>query len=523
MGKNASKEAGSARRPADRRQRSGPADAEAGRHSVATILGLVEKSLQLRSINFTRTGDLITAIFTRGSNNNKAFAFFTVQENTRRLAVIFKLGGHEASVPPSQRAAVAELLTRANYGLHLCTWSMDTNDGEVRLMASAETTGLERVGTLDAAFGHAYDACTVVFWTYAAAIRDCSAGRVGCVRDAVRACESPGGYSSSPRAAARGSGAGAGAGAGAGGPPAGVRTLLAGAVAALAGGGPAGSDTVMRVVGDVDLDEVGGGIGEHELELVRSRRIGKGGQGEVYLGALHGAPVAVKVLPTAGQTLAQIRSFVAEIRIHARLKHPNVVEVYGVCRKDGQLLQVVQLCQNKSLDCVLSSDNFADFAASHDNRVRLAMETASGMAYLHGRDVLHLDLKPQNLLVTDSMHIKVCDFGLAMAQPASRTHIEGFCSGTPLYMAPEVLKSGHASKAADVYAYGLILYELFTGRQPFDTAPRAGFFERVKSGLRPEIPDDMHAGAADLARRCWAPDPASRPTFAEVQASLTNL
>lgn len=328
--------------------------------------------------------------------------------------------------------------------------------------------------------------------------------------------------------------AGGSGGSGGGGSDVGVATLLAKLLemhaAANASSGGAETAVARAAVAGMDLEDLGGGIMCSELVVNtadRKMRLGKGGMGEVYLGEYCGAAVAVKALPAAGQSSRMIEMFVAEVKLQAALKHPNIVQVMGVCRQDDQLLLVQELCQNKSLGDVLGNQKFSGVLTT-SMRIRMLVDTAQGMLFLHGRDVVHLDLKTLNLLVTESFHVKVGDFGLSQ-QLDTRMSAVDMRSGTPFYMAPELLRDGRGGKPADVYAFGIVMYEVVTRREPYGDMQLRGhampaFYRRVyEEHLRPTMPEDTPPRLRDLIVRCWAPDPRARPDFREVLRELKEF
>jgi serine/threonine protein kinase len=143
-----------------------------------------------------------------------------------------------------------------------------------------------------------------------------------------------------------------------------------------------------------------------------------------------------------------------------------------------------------------------------------------GMKYLHSREILHRDLKPGNLLLDERVHLKICDFA------ATRLLDCGCVANNQVnpYVAPEVLEGGAPSKKADVFAFGLIVYELLTGTSVFPKgATQAQILDLQRAGTRPEIPKTIGRPVAKLIERCWSKNPADRPNFDETYRILEDI
>ena len=162
---------------------------------------------------------------------------------------------------------------------------------------------------------------------------------------------------------------------------------------------------------------------------------------------------------------------------------------------------------------------------------RLAIDAARGMTFLHAADVVHRDLKSANLLVTSGFSVKVADFGLARVK-ARATTMTGQM-GTMQWMAPEVLSNCRYTEKADVYSFGVILWELVTRACPYE-AETEGQIQAamavLKDGLRPRVPSTAEMQPVrfptpyvQLMEQCWAQDAAARPPFAEVLGSLEGM
>lgn len=196
------------------------------------------------------------------------------------------------------------------------------------------------------------------------------------------------------------------------------------------------------------------------------RKLGQGGMGTVYqaVDTMLEREVAIKLLrrELAGETELAER-FRTEAIILARLNHPNIATLYGLTREGAQLLMVMEFVRGETLDRIVKRDG------------RVAPRTAAGwacqvldaMAYAHRRGVVHRDIKPPNLMVTEEDIIKVMDFGIARVLGSAHQTQLGHVVGTASYMAPEQIRGQEVDGRTDLYALGIVLYQLVTGLRPF--------------------------------------------------------
>jgi serine/threonine protein kinase len=140
-----------------------------------------------------------------------------------------------------------------------------------------------------------------------------------------------------------------------------------------------------------------------------------------------------------------------------------------------------------------------------------------GMYFVHCGGIIHRDLKPANVLLDPISHYpKIADFGLSRQEEVNSTMTGG--QGTPLYMAPEIINGDRYSNKADVFSFGVLLYEIVTGKQPLQNSGGSAFrlFAKVTAGSRETIPDTVEHLTAGLISRCWDANPDDRPTFLEI-------
>ena len=247
------------------------------------------------------------------------------------------------------------------------------------------------------------------------------------------------------------------------------------------------------------------------------RPLGCGGMATVYLG--HDSeldrPVAIKVLAEnlAGDEAFR-RRFLREARLAARLSHPNVVSVYDAGEEaDGRPYIVMEHVDGETLAEVLSERG----PLPADEAAMLAAQACRGLAHAHAAGLVHRDVKPQNLLLRRDGTLKVADFGIARAAEATALTQAGTVLGTAAYLSPEQALGQEATPAADVYSLGAVLYELLTGRPPYELESLADLAAKQAEGaitpvgeLAPAVPQRLE----DAVMRSLARNPAYRPASA---------
>jgi len=248
--------------------------------------------------------------------------------------------------------------------------------------------------------------------------------------------------------------------------------------------------------------------------------LGRGGMGEVYRAddLKLGEPVALKFLPERiardGDALARLHR---EVRTARGVAHPNVCRVFDVGEVDGESFLTMEYVDGEDLASLLRRIG----RLPPDKALEIARQLCAGLAAAHARGVLHRDLKPANVMLDGSGRAKLTDFGLAAATEELGRG-DAF-EGTPAYMAPEQLEGREVTAKSDLYALGLVLYELFTGRRPFAGAGRAEI-RRLQTETAPPTPSSLAEGIDALTERailrCLAPEPADRPASALAVAAM---
>lgn len=267
-------------------------------------------------------------------------------------------------------------------------------------------------------------------------------------------------------------------------------------------------------------------------DLEEIRELGSGTYGSVFHGKWKGSDVAIKRIKAscfAGRPSDRerlIADFWREALTLSSLHHPNVVSFYGVVRDgpDGSLATVTEFMVNGSLKQFLQKK---DRTIDRRKRLIIAMDTAFGMEYLHGKNIVHFDLKCENLLVNmRDPHRPVCKIGdLGLSKVKQHTLVSGGVRGTLPWMAPELLSGKtKVTEKIDVYSFGIVMWELLTGDEPYSDMHCASIIGGiVNNTLRPQIPTWCDPEWKALMESCWGPDPADRPTFSEISQRLRTM
>ena len=193
--------------------------------------------------------------------------------------------------------------------------------------------------------------------------------------------------------------------------------------------------------------------------------LGRGGMGEVYraMDLTLGQSVALKFLPEeASRNQRLLERFHGEVRVARLVSHPNVCRVYDIGEIEGMPFISMEYVDGEDLAGLLTRIG----RLPADKAVDTARRLCAGLAAAHDRGVIHRDLKPQNIMMNKRGEVVIMDFGLA-AIASELTGAEAR-NGTPQYMSPEQLKGSVVTAKSDIYALGLVLYELFTGKKPYD-------------------------------------------------------
>ncbi|KAL2469461.1 Leucine-rich repeat protein kinase family protein [Abeliophyllum distichum] len=262
--------------------------------------------------------------------------------------------------------------------------------------------------------------------------------------------------------------------------------------------------------------------------------LGRGGFGVVYKGEFHdGTKIAVKRMESGAMGTKGMNEFQAEIAVLTKVRHRHLVALLGYCINGNERLLVYEYMPQGTLSQHLFEWQERGYQPlTWKQRVTIALDVARGVEYLHSlaqQSFIHRDLKPSNILLSDDMRAKVADFGLVRNAPDGKYSVETRLAGTFGYLAPEYAATGRVTTKVDVYAFGVVLMEIITGRKALDeTMPDershlVTWFRRVlihKDSLHKAIdpildPDDETyeslCKVAELAGHCTAREPFQRP------------
>ncbi|CAL8367618.1 unnamed protein product [Lota lota] len=261
-------------------------------------------------------------------------------------------------------------------------------------------------------------------------------------------------------------------------------------------------------------------------EVFLQSRIGSGSFGTVYKGKWHG-DVAVKILKVTDPTPEQFQAFRNEVAVLRKTRHVNILLFMGYMTKDN-LAIVTQWCEGSSLykHLHVQETNYKMFQL-----IDIARQTAQGMDYLHAKNIIHRDMKSNNIFLHEGLTVKIGDFGLATVKARwSGSHLVEQPSGSILWMAPEVIRmqdNNPYSFQSDVYSYGVVLYELMTGELPYSLIDRdqiifmvgRGYLSPDLSKLYKSCPKAMKRLVAD----CIKKSKEERPLFPQILSSIELL
>jgi hypothetical protein len=249
-----------------------------------------------------------------------------------------------------------------------------------------------------------------------------------------------------------------------------------------------------------------------ELAFPNNCKVGIGTFGEVKKAYWRKTLIAVKFLKKMENEEENIKTFVEELNILKKLRHPNILLYIGASVTPPYYFLVTEYCENGNLfDYIHASSK--RFTIKNKDRLKIALEIARGVNYLHSFNppILHRDLKSLNILLDKNLTVKIADFGWARLRDIHMTKQRG----TFQWMAPEVIKKNNYSEKADVYSYGIILWELWVQEPPYFNVDRVYVAKKVATDryYRPQLTDEIPEDIQHLIVSCWDYDPDKRPTF----------
>ncbi|KAL9352514.1 hypothetical protein Peur_055194 [Populus x canadensis] len=280
-------------------------------------------------------------------------------------------------------------------------------------------------------------------------------------------------------------------------------------------------------------------LGQATNNFDSEKELGDGGFGTVYYGKLQdGREVAVKRLYE--HNYKRVKQFMNEIEILTRLHHKNLVCLYGcTSRRSRELLLVYEYIPNGTVADHLHGDQAKSSPLTWPIRMSIAIETASALAYLHASDIIHRDVKTNNILLDNNFSVKVADFGLSRLFPKEVTHVSTVPQGTPGYVDPEYHQSYQLTDKSDVYSFGVVLIELISSMPAVDITrhrheinlsnlaiskiQKCAFDELIDSRLGYNSDEEvkrMTTSVAELAFQCLQQDKETRPSMENVLQQL---
>lgn len=251
-------------------------------------------------------------------------------------------------------------------------------------------------------------------------------------------------------------------------------------------------------------------------KLFLGQKFACGAHSRLYHGFYNEKPVAVKVIRQPDGDENEIlasrleKQFNREVTILSRLHHKNVVQLVAACINPPVFCVITEYLSGGSLRSFLHKRD----PGSVDLKqfVSMALQIARGMEYLHSQGVIHRDLKSENLLFTEDMCLKIVDFGIACEEVNCDYLNED--PGTYRWMAPEMISHKPYNRKVDVYSFGIVLWEIATGRVPYeDMTPVQAAFAVVHKNVRPKLPENCPLAMTKLIEMCWAQNPERRPDF----------
>jgi serine/threonine-protein kinase len=261
-------------------------------------------------------------------------------------------------------------------------------------------------------------------------------------------------------------------------------------------------------------------IGKYELEKFLG-----GGMSHVYRARdrVLGRTVAVKILTEQGCQDQEAKSrFLMEARMAGNIQHENIISIHDYGEEDGRPYIVMEFLVGQDLRDAIKNGATGDL----ENKLRIALQVARALEYVHARKIIHRDIKPENVHLDGSGKAKLMDFGIAKSEGLSLTRT-GFALGTPYYMSPEQVLGQPVTELVDVYAFGILMFELLSGTKPIsgDTVERL-FYMILHEPLNPKPLHDagVPQHLVDFTLRCAAKKPEERPqSFSEICSTLERL
>ncbi|CAI0381313.1 unnamed protein product [Linum tenue] len=262
---------------------------------------------------------------------------------------------------------------------------------------------------------------------------------------------------------------------------------------------------IVPLPGCIEIPSDGTDVWEIDASQIKvENKVASGAYGDLYKGMYCSQEVAVKVLKPERVSAEMLREFSQEVYIMRKVRHKNVVQFIGACTQPPNLCIVTEFMARGSIYDFLHKQNGVFKLPS---LIKVAIDVSKGMNYLHQNSIIHRDLKTANLLMDENEVVKVADFGVARVQTQSG-----------------VIEHKPYDHKADVFSFGIVLWELLTGELPYAyLTPLQAAVGVVQKCLRPTIPKQTQPRLAELLEKCWKQDPTQRPSFCEIIDILQKI
>ena len=266
-------------------------------------------------------------------------------------------------------------------------------------------------------------------------------------------------------------------------------------------------------------------ISPEDLEI--GKLLGRGATGSVYKGIWQGREVAIKQF---NAEIINLKEFYTEVAVMSLMDHETIIPCYGAYAKKpvyqivmpyypcGNLTDLLYGNNEEALPDLFLAPSKPNVELTWQSRITIGIRIAEALAYLHGMNIIHRDMKADNLLIDSDLQVCVADLGISCL----RAQRNSKAMGTPHYMAPELLEGRQYDEKVDVFSFAILLWEILTGIRPYEEEEFASWelSEKVIAGYRPKIPEEWPEALQKLFNQAWDPEPAKRPAMSIIFESI---